>query len=168
MEEGLVCVRDLLTGFGLKPDIRILVASKIITAFDIFRALCLGADICNSARGMMLALGCIQAIKCNTNRCPSGVATNDPRLVRGLVVEDKWRRVLNYHQAVIGEFLGLMVAAGLTDLEQLRRDQVHRRIDHSEIKRLDELYPEVQAGSCLKGIRGIRGEHTRHQIDSPW
>jgi len=149
LEEGLICVCDLLRGYDLKKDIRIIVATKILTAFDLFRAICLGADVCNAARGMMLALGCIQALKCHTNRCPSGVATNDPHLRRGLVVRDKWVRVKNYHHAVVNEFLDLVAAAGVEDLEQLGRDRVYKRIGSREIKSFNELYPEVEPGSML-------------------
>src|SRR5690606_5701834 len=97
LNEGLTFVVDNLERYGLKKDIRVIAAGKVFTAFDIFRTLCIGADICNSARGMMLALGCIQALECHRNTCPTGVATNDPRLTRGLVVADKWQRVFNYH-----------------------------------------------------------------------
>ena len=85
-EKALIFVVDALNGFDLKKDIKVVTATKIFTAFDIFKALCIGADICNSARGMMLALGCIQALRCDTNKCPTGVATNDRRLMNGLVV----------------------------------------------------------------------------------
>ncbi len=149
LEEGLICVCDLLRGYDLKQDIRVIVATKILTAFDLFRAMCLGADVCNAARGMMLALGCIQALKCHTNRCPSGVATNDPHLRRGLVVQDKWVRVKNYHHAVVSEFLDLVAAAGVDDLEQLGRNRVYKRIGSREIKSFGELYPEVEMGSLL-------------------
>ncbi len=149
LEEGLICVCDLLRGYDLKKDIRVIVATKILTAFDLFRAMCLGADVCNAARGMMLALGCIQALKCHTNRCPSGVATNDPHLRRGLVVQDKWVRVKNYHHAVVNEFLDLVAAAGVDDLEQLGRSRVYKRIGSREIKSFGELYPEVEMGSLL-------------------
>lgn len=149
LEEGLVCVVDHLRGYGLADDIRVIAASKIITAFDLFRAHCLGADLCNSARGMMLALGCIQALKCNTNRCPSGVATNDPRLMRGLVVEDKWARVRNYQRAVLKEYLDLLAAAGTTHPEQLDRSKIYKRISGEEVHCFADLYPEVEAGSML-------------------
>ncbi len=149
MEEGLVCVVDDLRGYNLKKDIRVIVASKIITAFDIFRVLCLGADICNSARGMMLALGCIQALKCHTNRCPSGVATNNPKLQRGLVVEHKSTRVRNYQHFVIEDFLDLLVAAGVTELDQLSRSKIYKRVSNDEIHSFDELYPDIDPGSAL-------------------
>jgi glutamate synthase domain-containing protein 2 len=94
-EDTLIFVVDTLNKYKLKEEIKVITATKIFTAFDIFKALCIGADVCNSARGMMLALGCIQALKCNTNECPTGVATNNPRFVRGLVVSEKWKRVKN-------------------------------------------------------------------------
>ncbi|MCA9409662.1 MAG: FMN-binding glutamate synthase family protein [Candidatus Omnitrophica bacterium] len=156
MEEGLVCVVDLLTGYDLKKDIKVFVASKIITAFDIFRALCLGADLCNSARGMMLALGCIQALKCNTNECPTGVTTSDPDLRRGLVVEEKWVRVKNYHASVIDEFLGLLAAAGVRDLTELNRRKIYKRTSSRKIEGFDELYPEVKPGAYLKNLSASR------------
>ncbi|MCA9423488.1 MAG: FMN-binding glutamate synthase family protein, partial [Candidatus Omnitrophica bacterium] len=156
MEEGLVCVVDLLTGYDLKKDIKVFVASKIITAFDIFRALCLGADLCNSARGMMLALGCIQALKCNTNECPTGVTTSDPDLRRGLVVEEKWVRVKNYHASVIDEFLGLLAAAGVRDLTELNRRKIYKRTSSRKIEGFDELYPEVEPGAYLKNLSASR------------
>ncbi len=146
-EEGLVCVSDLLRGYGLKEDIRIIGASKVVTAFDVFRAMCLGADLCNSARGMMLALGCIQALKCHTNRCPTGVTTFDPHLRRGLVVEDKAERVVNYHRTVVSEFLDLLAAAGVTDLSQLGRHRIYRRTEDQGIRSFGEIHPEVDLGS---------------------
>src|SRR5699024_1024090 len=86
-EEALIFVTDCLKGYDLKKDIKVITATKVFTAFDIYKALCLGADACNTARRMMLALGCIQALKCHTNTCPTGITTIDPKLVRGLDVE---------------------------------------------------------------------------------
>src|SRR5690606_30534441 len=82
-EKALLFVVDTLRGYDLKKDIKVFTATKIFTAFDIFKALCIGADVCSSARGMMLALGCIQAIKCDTNKCPTGVTTHNPKLTKG-------------------------------------------------------------------------------------
>ncbi|GAA4281038.1 FMN-binding glutamate synthase family protein [Gaetbulibacter aestuarii] len=128
-ESGLIFVVDTLKGYGLKDDIKVITATKIFTAFDIFKALCLGADVCNSARGMMLALGCIQALKCNTNECPSGVATNNKRLVKGLAVSDKWVRVKNYHESVINDFMELVAASGCDNLDQLNRGLIYKHRD---------------------------------------
>jgi glutamate synthase domain-containing protein 2 len=80
-EDALIFAVDTLNTYKLKKDIKVITATKIFTAFDLFKALCIGADVCNSARGMMLALGCVQSLKCNTNECPTGVTTNNPTLV---------------------------------------------------------------------------------------
>lgn len=148
-EKALIFVVDTLNGFGLKKDIKILTATKIFTAFDIFKALCIGADICNSARGMMLALGCIQALRCDTNKCPTGVTTNNPALMRGLVVEDKWKRVFNYHHEILDEFLELFAAAGCTKLSDLNRNLIYKQVEN-EIKSYEELYPTIPVGKYLQ------------------
>lgn len=150
-EEALLFVTDTIRGFGLKNDIKIFTATKIFTAFDIFKALCIGVNICNSARGMMLALGCIQALKCNTNKCPTGVATNNPKYVRGLVVSEKWQRVKNYHDKVIEEFLELLAAAGCHSIEQLNRDFIYKKIDNTW-KSYTEIYGNVIEGSYLHKV----------------
>lgn len=141
LDEGLVFVVDALEHFGLKRDIRVIAAGKVITSFDIFRTLAMGADLCNSARGMMLALGCIQALECHLNTCPTGITTNDPRLTRGLVVPEKWQRVRNYHHETVRDFLDLVAAAGIQDLDQLDRSRLYRRVSAEEIRRFDELHP---------------------------
>ncbi len=148
-EKGLLFVVDTLNGYNLKKDIKIYTATKIFSAFDIFKALCIGADICNSARGMMLALGCIQALKCDTNKCPTGVTSNDPRYVRGLVVEEKWKRVRNYQQKTVHDFLELLAAAGCNDLSQLKRNLINKKVG-DDFKTYEELYPTVKSGALLK------------------
>lgn len=148
-EKALVFVVDTLNGYGLKKDIKILTATKIFTAFDIFKALCIGADICNSARGMMLALGCIQALRCDTNKCPTGVTTNNPSLMRGLVVEEKWKRVKNYQQETVKEFLELFAAAGCKTLSDLNRSFIFKQVE-TDIKCYEEIYPTVPEGKFLK------------------
>lgn len=147
-EEGLIFAVDTLNAYDLKKDIRVFTATKIFTAFDIFKALCLGADVCSSARGMMLALGCIQALKCDTNECPTGVTSNKPSLRRGLVVEDKWKRVRNYHHEAINDFLELFAAAGCTDPEELNRSLIYKKIGQ-ELKNYEDLYPTKKSGSAL-------------------
>ena len=101
LREGLAFVVDCLVGFDLKKEVRVIAAGKVLTGFHLVRLLGLGADLCNSARGMMLALGCIQSLECNKNTCPTGVATQDPDLYEGLVVADKTQRVANFHQATV-------------------------------------------------------------------
>lgn len=146
--EGLAFAYDALVGFGLKKYIKIISSGKIITSFDVFRAMALGADTCYSARAMMLALGCIQALECNKNNCPTGVATQDPELVAGLVVSDKKERVANYQNETVHSFVELLAAAGLDDMSQIRRHHVYRRITNKEILRYDEIYPYLKE-NCL-------------------
>ncbi|MFS4417455.1 FMN-binding glutamate synthase family protein [Maribacter sp. 2307ULW6-5] len=149
MREGLIFVHDTLTGFDLRKDIKVIAAGKIITGFDMARAIALGADGCNSARAMMLAVGCIQALQCNTNTCPVGVATQNKSLMKGLVVADKAPRVRNYHDATIKSFLELIAAAGLNGPHELRREHISKRMGKFEVKNYDEIYPYIPTGSLL-------------------
>lgn len=143
-ENGLVFVIDTLRKYDLKKDIKVITSTKIINGFDILKALCLGADLCNSARAMMLALGCIQALECHKNTCPTGITTNNERLMRGLVVEDKWVRVKNYQAEAIQDFLDIMIATGCSSPEQLDRSFIFRQVDGKSVP-FSELYPEPAA-----------------------
>lgn len=143
-ENALIFVVDTLNKHNLKKDIKIITSSKIIDGFDILKALCLGADLCNSARAMMLALGCIQALECHENTCPTGVATNNERLMRGLVVQDKWERVKNYQKEAVHDFLELMTAAGCSDLSQLNRSLIYRQVGGKSIS-FSEMGSQVTA-----------------------
>lgn len=151
MREGLAFAYDTLIGFDLKKDIKLIAAGKIVTGFHMFRALALGADICYSARAMMMALGCIQALECNKNTCPVGVATNDPHLMRGLVVADKKERVYAYHKETIHSFMELLAAAGIRKIHTINRSHVHRRVEMNVVQRYDEIYPYITKG-CLTSI----------------
>ncbi|MGD2129196.1 MAG: FMN-binding glutamate synthase family protein [Lysobacterales bacterium] len=153
-EKALIFVVDTLIAYDLKKDIRVLTATKIFTAFNIFHALCLGADVCSTARGMMLALGCIQSLSCNTNKCPTGVATTNPARNRGLVVEEKWRRVRNYHEETVNEFLEIFAAAGCRDLVELNRSLVFTNIDNRPCS-YEDIYPTPKAGERL--VPGAQG-----------
>ena len=147
--DGVAFVHDALTGFDLRKDIKIFASGKIFTGFHIFRALALGADACYSARAMMMALGCIQALECNKNNCPTGVATQDPELVKGLAVLDKTDRVAAFHNETVESFVELMAAAGLNVPEKIERSHVFRRISMNATKRYDAIYPEIEVGSLL-------------------
>ncbi len=148
-KDGLAFVYDALVGFDLKKDIKIFTSGKIITGFHLFRAIALGADACYSARAMMFALGCIQAMECNKNTCPTGVATQDKELVRGLKVTDKEKRVANFHRETVESFVELLAAAGLTSSEQINRTHINRRINMVESKRYDEIFPYLENGALL-------------------
>lgn len=139
--DGLSFVYDALHAYDLKKDIKLIASGKIISGFDMIRVMALGADMCNSARAMMMATGCIQALECNKNTCPTGVATQDKQLMKGLVVEDKSVKVANYHEETIKSFKELIAAAGLSKHEELNRSFIFRRIDHKTILKYDQIYP---------------------------
>lgn len=139
--EGLTIARDLLEHFEIKQHVRLITSGKVITGFHLMKALALGADVVNSARGMMLALGCIQARRCNTNHCPAGVATNDPNLTVGLVVTDKRQRVANYHENTVRAFAEILGACGLESPDQLRRRHILRRVETGAVQSYGDLYP---------------------------
>lgn len=149
LREGLRLVCDVLTGFNLKKDIKVIAVGKVFTGFHMARLLSIGADLCYSARGMMLALGCVQSLVCNTNRCPTGVATQNPRLVKGLVVSDKSQRVANFHRETVKALMEIMASAGFNDTAQINRAHIFRRIDQTCIKRYDELFPYLEPGCLL-------------------
>ncbi|MCB0393369.1 MAG: FMN-binding glutamate synthase family protein [Bdellovibrionales bacterium] len=149
LDEGLVFVHDVLTGFGIRDKIKIVSTGKIITAFQILNKMALGADIAASARGMMLALGCIQARRCNSNHCPVGVATQDPSLVKGLDVTDKTHRIFNYHRKTIDALAELMGAIGVESPAEINRSHINRRISRMEVKTYEDIYPSVGVRSFL-------------------
>ena len=151
MRDGLVFVRNALVGAGLRGDIRIGVSGKIANAFDMACAMALGADWCNSARGFMFALGCIQSLSCHTDRCPTGVATQDKTRSRALVVEDKTERVRNYHRSMLNALAELTAAAGLEHARDFRPIHFSRRVGASETKTFAELYPQLQPGELIAG-----------------
>ncbi|MDE2090883.1 MAG: FMN-binding glutamate synthase family protein [Gammaproteobacteria bacterium] len=149
--DALIFVHNALVGIGLRKEIRIMASGKIISGFDVAAKIAMGADMCNSARGMMFALGCIQARRCHTNTCPTGVTTQDPWRVQGLVVKDKGQRVYNYHHNTIRNFMWVLAAAGLTDPGQLKPELLNRRVSLTEIRTYRELYPYLENGDILEG-----------------
>lgn len=152
--EGLAFAYDALIGFDLKKDIKLFGSGKIASGFDIFRAIALGADACNSARAMMMAVGCIQALECNHNTCPTGVATQNPELIKGLNVQDKTQRVANYQTETVHAFVELMAAAGISHPDEINRIHVSRRISQTIVKRFDEIYPYIPEG-CLLNAESV-------------
>lgn len=133
---ALMFVNNSLKHYGLKQHIRIIASGKVISAADLLKMLALGADTCNSARGFMFALGCIQALRCNTNNCPAGVATQDQGLQRGLVVTDKTERVYHFHRNTLHAAIELLGACGKRQFTEVgmdmfvRGDEFVRMADH--------------------------------------
>lgn len=148
--EALAFVHNTLTGFGLRREIRVIASGHIVSGFDIFRAHALGADACNAARAMMIALGCIQALQCNLNTCPTGVATQDEELIKGLVVGDKAQRVCNFQQKTVESFIELLAGAGFDSPDKITRRSLSRRVTMNMIKRYDEIYPYLAEGCLLQ------------------
>jgi len=150
LRDALAFAYDCLTGFGLKHHIKIIAAGKIATGFDLVKYFALGADICNSARGMMLALGCIQALQCHANTCPTGVATQDPVLAKGLDVADKRVRVANFHQQTVKAAGELMGAAGIRHPDDIHRVYIHRRVAANKVETYLDSYPYIPWASLLQ------------------
>ena len=147
---ALVLVHNALVGFSLRDKIRIFSSGKIASGFGVVKQLCLGADACYSARAMMMALGCIQALRCNSNHCPVGVTTHDPELVDGLVVSDKKIRVANYHRETIESVAEIIGAMGIKNVDDLRRWHIMRRVGPNEVKHYGEIYDFLNRGELLK------------------
>lgn len=150
LREALAFVYDALTGFDLKKHIRIIASGKVATGFDLVKNFALGADMCNSARGMMFALGCIQALECNMNTCPTGVATQDKNLMRGLVVSDKKVRVASFHKETVASAMQMIGAAGLQHPDDLHRPFIYRRVSPNLIQTYSQLFPYIPKGSLLQ------------------
>lgn len=148
IKDSLIFVNSALVGIGLRDKIRIVASGKMFSAFHILRAIAIGADTVNSARGMMLALGCIQARSCNTDHCPTGIATQNPSRNNALVVSNKSQRVANFHQQTIINLMELLGAAGLSSLDKLRPKHINRRVQGTDVKTYAQLYPPI-AKNCL-------------------
>ena len=151
LREALMLVHNTLVGLGLRDQVRIGASGKIVTAFDIARTLALGADWCNSARGFMFALGCIQAQSCHTGRCPTGVTTQDALRQRALVVPDKTERVRQFHHNTLHALRELIAAAGLEHPSELGPEHVIRRVSSTEVRSLAALHVWARPGELLSG-----------------
>jgi len=150
LRDALAFVHDALNGFAVRRHIRVIASGKVSSGFEIVKNLALGADMCNSARAMMLALGCIQALECNSNTCPTGVATQDPNLMKGLDVNNKKVRVRNFHHETVKSAVELMSASGIDHPRKLHRNFIYRRISPSQIQTYAEMYPNMLRGALLE------------------
>ena len=151
MHEALMLVHNTLVGLDLRERIRIGAAGKVVSAFDIARTLAMGADWCNAARGYMFALGCIQSMSCHTDRCPTGVATQDPSRWKKLDVPDKASRVAEFHGNTLHALRDLLCAAGLEHPDQLGPEHILRRVSPTEVRSLASLYRFLRPGELLGG-----------------
>lgn len=154
LQEGLLLVHNTLVGLGERHRVKIGCAGKVISAFDIARMMALGADWCNSARGFMFALGCIQAQSCHTGHCPTGVTSQDPWRQRALVVPDKAERVYRFHHNTLHALQELVQAAGLQHPNDITADHILQRVSGFEVGRLANLLPYMKPGELLANERG--------------
>ena len=162
MRESLLFVHNTLVGAGLRKKIRIGAAGKIVSAFDIAAVMALGADWTNAGRGFMFALGCIQSLSCHTNRCPVGVATQDPLRQRALVVPDKAERVYNFHRNTLAALSEMLAAAGLDHPNQIGPHHLVRRLSLTEIRMFSQLHIFLNEGELLTD------DHNRDFYSSAW
>ena len=150
LRDGLIFVDRALTGVGLRQHIRLIASGKAMSAFHVVRLLALGADTVNAARAMMFALGCIQSRSCNTDKCPTGIATQDPARYKALDIEAKGHRVANYHKAMIENLLELLAAAGLERTEDLNHSHINQRVGGTVVRNYAELYPPIPQACLLE------------------
>ena len=149
MREALLLVHNTLVGIGVRDRVKVAASGKIVSAFDVATAMAMGADWCNSARGFMFALGCIQSLSCHTGTCPTGVTTQDALRQRALVVPSKADRVFEFHNSTLHALAELVAAAGLTHPDQLRPEHIIRRINATDVTSLATLYKFLKPGELL-------------------
>ena len=149
LESALVFVHNALVGIGVRDKIRIICSGKIATGFDMVERIALGADICNAARAMMLAIGCVQSMQCNANTCPTGITTQDKRLQQGLVVGEKKYRAANFHKNTMRSFLEIIGAMGLTNPSELKPDYIMRRVSQETAKPFSDIHHYLKPGELL-------------------
>lgn len=151
LTDGLRLVHNSLIGFGLRDKMKIIASGHIYTGFHLIKRLALGADLCYSARGMMLALGCIQALRCNSNHCPTGVATQNKTLYNGLDVSDKRKRVASFHRETIESVTHMLSAMGLSHPDDLRPHHLMQRVSKYKTKNYGEIYQYLKGDEFLSG-----------------
>jgi glutamate synthase domain-containing protein 2 len=154
LRDALIFIHSALRGVGLRDQIRIIASGKAISAFHVLRLIALGADTVNMARAMMFSLGCIQSRHCNSDTCPTGIATQNPARYKALDVENKAKRVARYHYSIVENLKELLAACGLESLDELKPWHINRRVDGTQIKHYEELYPCISE-YCLLSPENI-------------
>lgn len=149
LREGLIVARNALAGTGLKGKVKLAASGKVASGAAIAMNAALGADWCNAARAFMFSLGCVQSMRCHTDTCPTGVATQSPARQRGLVVEEKAQRVANFHRATLRALHEMVVSAGLTSPDDFRPWHLRQRINVAEMRQMDHIYQFIEEGALL-------------------
>ncbi len=160
LREGLIIVRNALVGAGLKRHIKLGASGKVDSAFSIAANCAIGADWCNAARAFMFTVGCVQSMKCHTDKCPTGVATQNALRQRGLVVPDKAERVEKFHKRTIDSLKEVIAAGGFSHTEDLKPEHLYHRKDSIEIMTIDQIHPFLQDNELNEG--------TDHEIYKKW
>ena len=150
LTHGLMTVHNALVGTGLRDQVKIGASGKVAGGSDIVMRMIQGADYTNSARAMMMAVGCIQAQRCHTGECPAGVATQDPRRNRAVVVKDKAQAVYNYHHTTVNTAVRLMASMGVTDPADLTPDMLRRNISPTDSRSYANIYEWLRPGQLLE------------------
>jgi glutamate synthase domain-containing protein 2 len=146
LDDGLNFAHNALVAFDIRDKVKIIAAGKVIDGFSMVTKFSLGADACNCGRGMLMALGCIQALRCNTNQCPTGVATQDPQLYKLLDVGDKSIRVASFHRRTLSHVKELISAMGVSKIDDIRKSHIQRRMDVGQISTYDDLFFSLEKG----------------------
>jgi len=149
INEALAFVHNALVGCNLRQHIRLIANGKVISGFDVVSKLALGADMCGMARAMMFAVGCIQALRCNDNTCPTGVTTQDPIRQRAIVIPLKAQHVANYHRNTMKSFLSLAGAMGVTSPSEITPDLLYFRVDAGNSLSYRDLFHFIEPGNFL-------------------
>ena len=149
IDEGLTFARNALIGIGKRDQIRLIASGKIATGFDMIDKISLGADMCNSARAMLFSIGCIQSLKCNTNKCPTGIATQDAIRAKAVNVDEKRHKVANYHRRTLESFLDMLGAMGHTSVGELSPSSIMRRTANEREIDYAHLFGELSPGALL-------------------
>ncbi|CAN8142138.1 Glutamate synthase large subunit-like protein YerD [uncultured Thiomicrorhabdus sp.] len=167
INEALPMLVDTLDQYGLRPRIKVIASGKLINPTTVAWAIAMGADFINSARGFMFSLGCIQAMQCHQDTCPTGVTTHNPKLQRGLIPEKKAHRVANYHKALIAEVESIAHSCGVAEPRQLSRAHVRKVMSRGTSKSFAELYPSVmpQEDADFKGIAIMSAAQNVRKMD---
>jgi len=151
LNEGLITVQNTLVGAGIRDRMKVGASGKMVTASAMARSMALGADWCNSARAFMFAVGCIQSQRCDTNKCPVGVTTQNPSLQRGLIVEDKAQRVHSYHRNTVHALAEMIAAMGLDHTSEIQPYHGVRRVTQFQALSFEEIYHFLKPGELIEG-----------------
>src|SRR5699024_1857501 len=151
INEALPFVDNCLKGIGKREEIVIIASGKVAMGYNMVEKIALGADMCNAARAFMFAVGCIQAQRCHTNSCPTGVTTQDPARTRALIPAIKALQVRNFHDATVSSFLDIVGTLGLASPDELSPDHVHHRPNYGPACTYQDMHPQVESGDFLAG-----------------